>query len=128
MCAASFDHFVGAGKQHRRHVEAERLSGLEIDDQLELGWLLDWQVCGLSTPENLVDISRGAEIKMRETHPVGHQTAGLDELSSDVNGGQPIACRQFDDHSGIGLEQAVKSDKESVDVPSDCRLERAVHV
>jgi len=29
---------VGRGKQRLRHVEAERPGGLEIDDQLKLGW------------------------------------------------------------------------------------------
>ena len=31
-----FDHLVGAGEQPRWHVEAKRLGGLVIDDQLEL--------------------------------------------------------------------------------------------
>ena len=32
-----FDHLVGGGEQRRRHCEAERLRGLEIDRQLEFG-------------------------------------------------------------------------------------------
>jgi hypothetical protein len=40
----SFDHLVGLGGQHLWHAEAERLGGLEIDDQLELGRLLDREI------------------------------------------------------------------------------------
>ena len=37
-------------EQHRRHVEAERLRSLEVDDQLELGRLHDRQVSRLFSP------------------------------------------------------------------------------
>src|SRR3981189_1370382 len=47
-CAAAiaslFDHLVGAREQHRRHVDADRLCGLKIDDELEFCRLLNGQI------------------------------------------------------------------------------------
>jgi hypothetical protein len=45
--AASFDHLVGAGLQRHGHSYTKRLGGLGVDDQLELDWLLHWQVFGI---------------------------------------------------------------------------------
>jgi hypothetical protein len=47
---------VGDREQVRRNGKAERLGGLQVDDELEFGWLLDGQVVGLSAFENLADI------------------------------------------------------------------------
>jgi hypothetical protein len=33
----SFDHLVGPGEQRRRHFKADRLGGMQIDRQFELG-------------------------------------------------------------------------------------------
>src|SRR5215472_1417545 len=54
--AHSFDHLVGAGEYRGRHFEAERLSGLEIDNQLDLRGLIDWQVGRLRTLENAAGV------------------------------------------------------------------------
>src|SRR5215471_16807950 len=42
-----FDHLVGAGEQHRRHVEAKHFGRLTVDDQFELGRLHDRQLSRL---------------------------------------------------------------------------------
>src|SRR5512145_130739 len=44
--AHSFDHLIGAREQGGRHFETERLGGLQIDNKVELCWLLDRQVGG----------------------------------------------------------------------------------
>jgi hypothetical protein len=46
--AGLFDHFVGAAKQRQRRGDAERLGGLEVDDQLDLRDLLDRKSAGFS--------------------------------------------------------------------------------
>src|SRR5262249_9245544 len=50
-----FDHLVGAGEQRGVHVDAERLGGREINNEIELGRLLDREVGWLRPPQNLVD-------------------------------------------------------------------------
>jgi len=39
--SALFDHLVGAGKHRRRNFKAEYLGGGEVDNEIELGRLLD---------------------------------------------------------------------------------------
>src|SRR5215831_475200 len=53
----SFDHLVGAHQQCSRYREPERLGGLEIDDQLDLGGLLHRQITRLFAFENSPDVN-----------------------------------------------------------------------
>jgi hypothetical protein len=49
---------VSASKQRRRHVEAERFGGFQVDRQLEYCRLLHRKVGGLLTVEYPIDIAR----------------------------------------------------------------------
>ena len=53
-------------------VEPERLGGLEVDDQIEFGRLLDRKVGGFRPTQNLVDVVPGAPEQIGEVGPIGH--------------------------------------------------------
>src|SRR6266403_1448292 len=74
----SFDHFVSELLKLQRDIEAECLCRLEIDHQLELGRLLDWQIGGLGALENLVHVGCRAPIQIRKVRSVGHKAAEID--------------------------------------------------
>ena len=53
---ASFDHLVGGRDEGRWNCEAKALSGLTIDDKLEVSGLVDWQIsrlCSFKDPSNI---------------------------------------------------------------------------
>ena len=57
---ASADQVGCLEEERRRDGQAERLSGLEVDDQLEGRGLFHWQVSGLGALEDFINVDRGA--------------------------------------------------------------------
>src|SRR6266511_4421084 len=60
------------GEQRRRHREAERLRGIQIDDELELGRLYDWQISRLFSLENTPCVDAYLTIGLRQAGSVTH--------------------------------------------------------
>jgi hypothetical protein len=67
-CEKLLYHPVGSGQQDRRHRQAQRLGGLEIDKQLVFGRLLYRKVGWFSAFENLIYLRRRS----------AEQVAGID--------------------------------------------------
>ena len=69
----SLNHLVGAASSARRHVEAERLGGLEVDHHFVLRRRLDRQVGWLGASQDAVDISCRLPEQVGQVGAVGHQ-------------------------------------------------------
>src|SRR3984893_3873761 len=112
--ASLFDDLVGECEQRRRHLEAKRPSGREIDGELELGRLLDLEVARLRAAQNLVHILGGAPEQVREVWSVGHETPGLDIVAGAPDRRQPRAERKRDDACSVGSSESSDHDVKRV--------------
>ena len=61
-CVLSFKDFVGTAGQRQWDGDAERLGGLEVQEQFDLSGLLNWQVGGLLALENPSGIDAGQAV------------------------------------------------------------------
>ena len=62
--AALFDHLIRARRQRRRHFDAQRLCGAEVDHEFELGHLNDGQIGRLGAFQNAASVDTGLAIRI----------------------------------------------------------------
>src|SRR5580765_5768049 len=80
----SFDDFVRPSQHIRRNRQADLFCRFQIDDELELLWLLNWQVSGLRALQDLVHVGGGATVQVAKAHGVGHESPGFHNIRPPV--------------------------------------------
>jgi hypothetical protein len=118
------DNLVGAGEQRRRHLEAKRPCGLEVDHELELGRLHDRQVGGLGAVENAADVNTHLAVGIGELRSVAHQAAGRGELPPLVDRGNCVSRCQRDELLTVSGEQDIGANDQRFDPLLNERCER----
>src|SRR5262249_60805896 len=89
-------------QQRRRwDAEAQRLGGLEVDDELELRGLLDGKVGRLGAPEDTVDEGGDLSIQLCEHRPIRHESSRPRHVSPFVHCRDTALCCPFDDHGTL---------------------------
>ena len=66
-------------------VGAELLGCFEINHQLELGRLLDWDIARPRPAQNLVGELSGATVQVKQVWSIGHQASRFHEFSRNAH-------------------------------------------
>src|SRR5215468_6313983 len=79
------DDLVSPDEDGLRDCEAERLGSLEVNHELELGWLLHWEIRRLRAFQDLVYVAGGAPEALVNIDSICHETTGVRELLQPVD-------------------------------------------
>src|SRR5262249_43730441 len=111
--SCSFEYLVGAARQGQRHVDAERLGGFEVDEELDLGCLLDRQLGGLLALDKPAGMDSCPAVCVPNVRSVAHQTAGRRELAPFVDCRHPVVDGYGGELFAMAGEKRLRADDES---------------
>jgi hypothetical protein len=84
--------------------QLEGLAGLEIDDQLEFGGLLDRQVGGFGAFEDAIHVCGNALPPLGRTCPIAHEPTCLDKRTVPEDRRQPVGEGELGEVGAMGKE------------------------
>ena len=75
------DQLIGASEQLARQGQTERFGGFQVDQELELGRLINRNVARFASFENLVHVIGHAPEQLRKIDGIAHERAGFDVIA-----------------------------------------------
>src|SRR5262249_17390858 len=109
-----FDHFVGSHQQRWRNCKAERLGSLEVDHQLKLGRLLDWQIRRLSSFQYLIYIAGRTTPDISQVRSVRHKPSELHRFTIVEDTWQACLGCKLRDESSICVGCCTRPNEDSL--------------
>jgi hypothetical protein len=101
----SLDYLVGQRQRLVGDCEVERLSGLEVDHELELCRQHNRQITRLLAFEDASGINTDLTICIDTAGAVAHQAAGSDPLARVIDRGNSMSGRQRDNPLPLGHQE-----------------------
>src|SRR5262249_61288614 len=97
----SFDHLVGAKQDRGRQLDADRLGGLGVDDELQFGRKLDREIGGGGALQYLVNVTRSATKARIKINSIANEAPGLHVFAITVDSGQigKASCREREENA-----------------------------
>src|SRR5215203_7254707 len=117
------DYLVGLSEELLWDIETQRPGGLEVDDQLEGGRLLDRHVRRIGTLEDLSGVNAHQAKGSREARSIAEETAGSGELAPRIDRRNGMARCQRRDLLALVGEERIRADDERVGVQWEQRRE-----
>src|SRR5438552_2196857 len=112
----SLNDSIRSDQQRRRDGEADRLRGLEVDDQLKLRWLLHGEVGGPCALQNLVNVGGEAPPSIMKVGAIGHEIAVDCEVFPRRNCGDPVLGGELGDQVSLTHDEQVGQGNNTVDM------------
>jgi hypothetical protein len=119
-CRRFIDYLVGGGQQRFRHGQAERLGGLEVDDEFELTHLHDRQIGRFRSPKNASDVNSDLTITFGNIVTITDQAAGRGEVAPTVNSRQSIGCGKHGDRFSVLIKNGWVGGGRAADIDARC--------
>src|SRR5262245_32525760 len=95
-------------RQRLRDRQSEDLRGVQVDDELKLGRLLDGQIRGVGAPEDLVDVGCRAAIQGGVVRAIRNEASRIDIEAFAEHCGQTTLSREAYQSSSLIVEHRIE--------------------